>query len=230
VPRCLNLLHVEDDRGQRLLIAHYLEGMKPELTFSITAAESEEDALRAFENGGFDFVIVDYHLTQGNGLSCLCELRRRDPVVPILAISGEATEEIAAQLVQGGADDYIRKDDLTSKHLAQSVRSALARADAFRHYQIEDSSSSPPVNGLLERICQDFAGKAAGLLAGLGEFETAARQAHLTPGQMQRLFDKVSAQIGRAPGGARVDRALLRPILLEILLRLYGQSVHLSSR
>ena len=45
MPRSLKLLHVEDDRTQRVLIAHHL-GTIREFAFTVAAAESEDEALR----------------------------------------------------------------------------------------------------------------------------------------------------------------------------------------
>jgi DNA-binding response OmpR family regulator len=129
--RIIKVLHVEDELSQRLVLAHHLTAIK-DLQFKILYANAEQAALETFDSGDIDFVIVDYHLSQGNGLHCLEELRRRDQVVPIIAVSGVATEEIAAELLQAGADDYIGKRDLTSGQLATSLRHALARADACR--------------------------------------------------------------------------------------------------
>ena len=46
--------------------------------FEILYADAEDVALDVFDDGGVEFVILDYHLQQGNGLNCLKELRRRD--------------------------------------------------------------------------------------------------------------------------------------------------------
>lgn len=105
-----------------------IEGLRVEIAY----AETEASALDAFDAGGVEMVILDYHLRQGNGLRCLEEIRRRDASVPIIAISGVATPEIAADLVQAGADDYIGKRDLTSDLLARGMRDALERADAWK--------------------------------------------------------------------------------------------------
>ncbi len=129
--RIIRLLHVEDDLAQHRFVAHHLASIG-EYRFDILRAESEDAALDEFDDGGLDFVILDYHLTAGNGLSCLERLRRRDRILPIIAVSGVATPEIAAELLQVGADDFISKKDLSDDVLARSVRGALARADAWR--------------------------------------------------------------------------------------------------
>jgi CheY-like chemotaxis protein len=131
IPDTILLLHVEDDPIQQLLIKHQLAEMS-EYQFEITVAASEDDALALFPDGGFQLVILDYHLTQGDGVNCLRRIREIDRMVPIIAISGAATDEIAAVLISHGADDYLGKHILESKLLQQSVRNVLTRAQAFR--------------------------------------------------------------------------------------------------
>ena len=63
--------------------------------------------------------------SEGDGLHCLKELRRRDAKVPIIAISGAASAKIARELVECGADDYLNKSDLSGRLLAKSVREVL---------------------------------------------------------------------------------------------------------
>ncbi len=130
-PKTMMLLHVEDDPIQQVLIAHQLASMR-EYCFDITVAISEDSAVGQFTSGSFDLVILDYHLTQGDGVSCLRRLRDLDRIVPIIAVSGAATDEIAAVLISVGADDYLSKQTLESRILWQAVRNALTRAQAFR--------------------------------------------------------------------------------------------------
>ncbi|HZW30540.1 MAG TPA: response regulator [Isosphaeraceae bacterium] len=85
-----------------------------------------------FECFPTDLVLQDYQLARGNSLSCLIRLRRSDPLVPIIAISEVASEEIAAKLLQAGLDDYINKKDLTSQVLGASLRPLLTRTLACR--------------------------------------------------------------------------------------------------
>ena len=125
------LLHVEDDRIQQALVAHQLAALT-DYRFETTVATSEDEALALFAGGGFELVIMDYQLIRGNGLSCLHHIREIDPIVPIIAVSAVATDDVAADLISAGADDYLAKQTLDSKTLGQSVRNVLTRAQAFR--------------------------------------------------------------------------------------------------
>jgi DNA-binding response OmpR family regulator len=129
--RIIRVLHIEDDRFQRRVLAHHLTAVD-EFEFEIAGAESEQEGLDRFDHQGADLVVLDYRLTQGDGLHCLRELRCRDSNVPIIAVSGEASEQIARELVECGADDYLDKKDLTGQVLARSVRDVLSRSDAWK--------------------------------------------------------------------------------------------------
>ncbi|HEX4145108.1 MAG TPA: response regulator [Pirellulales bacterium] len=130
-PTPIGVLHVEDDPIQQLLMSHQLAEMR-EYRFDVTVAVSEDEALALFPGGGFQLVILDYHLAQGDGVNCLRRIREIDRMVPIITVSGAATDEIAAVLISVGADDYLAKQILESKILRQSVRNVLTRAQAFR--------------------------------------------------------------------------------------------------
>jgi CheY-like chemotaxis protein len=128
----IRLLHIDDDRIQHTLVARSLAKLG-EYQFSIRTATSEDEAILAFAEGGTDLVILDYHLTKGDGLSCLRWLRRSDPFLPIIAVSGVATPDIATQMIEEGADDYLCKQSLNfGQSLIQSVKNTLTRARVLR--------------------------------------------------------------------------------------------------
>jgi len=155
----IRLLHIDDDRIQQALVARSLRKLQ-EYEFSIQTATSEEDALLLFMQGGIDLVILDYHLSKGDGLSCLRRVRRIDPLVPIVAVSGVATADIATQLIEEGADDYLCKQVLNyGQILGQSVRNALTRAKSYRRRFLtanESSSSTAPCGSMSPASSNDI--------------------------------------------------------------------------
>lgn len=136
--RSVNLLHVEDDEVQQLLMGQYLKTIEG-LSFTVTPVASEEAAVAAFQRGGIDFVLLDYQLESGNGLSCLRRVRLLDPFVPVVVISGTATPEVVGEFLRFGADDYLSKRDLNVEMLTHSVRTALRRADEWRQHAAADN-------------------------------------------------------------------------------------------
>jgi len=113
-----------------------------EFQFEMVCAESEQEGLALFDRKGADLIILDYHLTDGNGLHFLQALRRDAPHVPVIAVSGRAGPEIARELIECGADDFLDKKDLTSQVIAASVRDVLTRCDAWRRLDLRANGSA----------------------------------------------------------------------------------------
>jgi len=221
--RTIRVLHVEDDELQRRMLRAQLATL-PDYAFALTCVASEDGAMEAFR-GGYDLVLLDYHLTQGNGLNCLRRLRQLDTSVPIIAISGKATPEVAADLLEAGADDYFSKDGLEPEALGRSIRAALARADAWRSRASDsDPDRTAEIGKLFQEICTAFAAHVGpDFLTRLDRLEREARAARLTFAQTLRLFETACEKID-TDGRPGVAKKLLRPIMLEIVLRLFEEA------
>jgi DNA-binding response OmpR family regulator len=224
----VRVLHVEDDTMQQQLIAHHLRQVQ-EMQFEITCVRGEREAVAEFARRPVDLVIVDYQLDEGNGLSCLRDIRRQCSFVPIIAVSGKASSEIAAELLKGGADDYISKRDLTSDMLAQSVRLAMKRADVMKRRGLAAARSNNAEDDLRAKI--EYVSKY--FLARLGspfweylaECESAARANHLGVKQVDAAFDEVvKTLIAGHEANESTRRALVRPLVLELRARLNGEA------
>jgi signal transduction histidine kinase len=86
----------------------------------------------AFAAGRFDLVLADYSLPDYTGLEALAYVRRSDPLVPFVLVSGALGEERAVEALRAGATDYILKRGLA--RLAPAVRRALSeRRERERH-------------------------------------------------------------------------------------------------
>jgi CheY-like chemotaxis protein len=227
VSRTIKLLHVEDSALPRRIVAQQLAAV-PDYTFAITYAATEDEAVAAFAHHQSELVLLDYHLEEGDGLSCLRRLREADAVVPVIVVSGQECPEVAADLLQAGADDYIGKNDLGTDALARSVCAALARVDGWRRYHPSGPGEpAAPPEALFRRLSQQFvAGVGPKFLGRLEEFEGAARRCRVSAEQVRGWFEAACAEMGAShPGGPAVARRLLRPVLLEVLLRLAGDLV-----
>ena len=221
----IKLLHVEDNLAHRRLISHYLSNIK-EMTFDVYHADSEEAAIDSFRTNNIQFVLLDYHLTQGDGLNCLRRIRQIDPLVPIVALSGVATSEIASELLEVGADDYLSKQELTRDGLAKSIRSVMSRVALMKESGGNDWSD--PQYGLeewLHRLCDSFLARMdRPMIQLLDDFEDVARQSKVTVWRLQQAYTKICDEMNtvRHEGQPPAEKCF-RPLLLEILLRVFGQ-------
>lgn len=224
-PTPVKLLHVEDNLAHRRLISHYLSNIK-EMNFDVYHADNEESAIESFQNNGIQFVLLDYHLTQGDGLNCLRRLRQIDPLVPIVALSGVATSEIASELLEVGADDYLSKKELTRDGLAKSIRSVLSRVALVKEAGgVEWSDPQYGMEDWLRRLCDSFLARMdRPMIQILDDFEDVAKQSKVTVWRLQQAYTKICAEMNtlRHEGQPPAEKCL-RPLLLEILLRVFGQ-------
>ena len=99
------ILLVEDDPliARSLVMSLRYEG------FSLTVAASAVEAELALVTHGFDLVVLDVGLPDGNGIALCRQLREREPDLPILMLSARSEEASVVDAINGGADDYVRK-------------------------------------------------------------------------------------------------------------------------
>ena len=127
----LKVLLVEDDESDAGLILRCLEkaGYAPESERVETGAELQF----ALTSRAWDIVLSDYRLPQFDALAALALLKASGIDIPFVVISGQLGEETAVALMQAGAQDTLRKDNLA--RLAPVVARELAEAlqrQAFR--------------------------------------------------------------------------------------------------
>lgn len=117
----LDILIVDDEIDIRELVAGVLEddGYSPR-----TAANSDQ-ALAAIADRRPSLVLLDVWLkgSRLDGLDLLDEIKRRDPSLPVLVISGHGNLDTAVTAIRSGAADFIEKP-FEAQHLLHLVSRA----------------------------------------------------------------------------------------------------------
>jgi len=98
------LLLVEDDEPTRSAVAANLGAHG----YLIVEAGDGAEALRAWDAGRPDVVIVDLGLPDTDGVSLIRRIRR-EATTPILVLSARGREEDKIGALEAGADDYVTK-------------------------------------------------------------------------------------------------------------------------
>jgi DNA-binding NarL/FixJ family response regulator len=100
---------------------------------AVETAQTAEEGLRLFRQAEWDLVLLDYRLPGSSGLEALDRLREIDPDVPVIVLTGAGNDQIAADAVRLGADEYLSKDAVLTV-LPTAVRTFLEvkRTDARR--------------------------------------------------------------------------------------------------
>lgn len=123
------LLVVEDDIATRTYLADNLTADG----FELLVADTGREGLRLIEAKVPDLAIVDVGLPDGSGLDLLTRVRasdgvasRIDPTLPIVVVSGRATDLDRLRGLERGADDYVPKP-FSYPELRERVRAVLRR-------------------------------------------------------------------------------------------------------
>jgi len=112
MPDRTTLLLVEDDPVVRTFLADNLTADG----FEVIVADCLRDGLRMLEYRQPDLAVVDVGLPDGSGLDLIRQVReadgvasRLDPSLPLVVLSGRATELDRVRGFERGADDFVAK-------------------------------------------------------------------------------------------------------------------------
>ena len=95
---------------------------------NLTRAKGIEEAIRVLKEGQFDLIFFDYFLPDGNGFDFLRRMEKEGLEIPIVVITGQGDEMIAAQVIQAGAYDYLTKDRVSDESISRVIVSTLEKA------------------------------------------------------------------------------------------------------
>ncbi|WP_243359261.1 response regulator [Fundidesulfovibrio terrae] len=121
----VKLLCVDDEERFVTTLARLLS-LK---NMAVTTALSGEEALEGFSPGKFDVALVDVKMPGISGVDLLTELKKRDPQLEVIILTGHASVDIAAEIMSRGGADYLLKPCPTSEVEAK-ILSAMERRAA----------------------------------------------------------------------------------------------------
>ncbi len=118
------ILVVDDDIQMLELIAQLLEREG----YEVQTATSAQQVLEIVEHDAPDLFIIDVYLPGTDGLSLCRQLRKRTKTsaLPVVFITGQNTPYSAAEALEAGGDDFIRKP-FAVRELTARLRAHLRR-------------------------------------------------------------------------------------------------------
>lgn len=114
------VLVVDDDDRIRSLLLDTLSA----LGYHALGAKNGEEALTLLETEKLDMVITDVRMPKMNGLSLLKNIKNRNPLLPVLIITGYNFTYTKDQAMEGGADGFLAKPFRIGK-IEELMRKAL---------------------------------------------------------------------------------------------------------
>lgn len=123
-----HVLVVDDSVVDRHLAGSLLE---KSYNSSVVYAADGCEALQRMRQKMPDIVVTDLQMPQMNGLDLVTAVRRDYPLVPVVLMTAQGSEDIAVQALQRGAASYLPKSRLAFE-LLETIDSVLAVARADR--------------------------------------------------------------------------------------------------
>jgi two-component system nitrogen regulation response regulator NtrX len=225
----LDILIVDDEQDIRDLVSGVLE----DEGFSTRTAANSTEALQALADRRPSLALLDVWL-QGSkldGIQLLEEIKRRDPTLPVLMISGHGNLDTAVAAIRQGAVDFIEKP-FEAGHLVHLVARAteterLKRENEALRLQVghetELTGASAAINNVRATLKRVAATGSRVLIvgpAGVGK-EVAARLMHSWSPRARGPFVVVTAarmtpeRVEEELFGVEEGGELSRPGLLE---------------
>ena len=132
-PRHLVLI-VDDDLAFAEMVADDIR----DDDLAVVATSDPREALKHAEGGGVSVAVVDLVMPEIDGLELSRELRKRDPEMQVLVLTGHGSIHSAIAGIRNEVFDYLEKATVNAVRLRRAVRAAVARrqlrrGDSLRH-------------------------------------------------------------------------------------------------
>jgi CheY-like chemotaxis protein/anti-sigma regulatory factor (Ser/Thr protein kinase) len=123
-----NVLVVDDSAVDRRLAGSLLE---KSYNSTVMYAAHGVEALEQMKRRTPDIVVTDLQMPEMNGLDLVSAIRSRYPLVPVVLMTAQGSEDIAVQALQKGAASYLPKSRLAAE-LLDTIENVLAVSRADR--------------------------------------------------------------------------------------------------
>ena len=121
------ILLVDDEKVSRALYSDYLTGAG----HSVSAVGTLEEAKAALSSGGYDAVVTDLILPQGDGMEILQHAKENYPGIEVIVITALNKVDPAVRAIKSGAAEYLVKP-VAPEALQHAVMRALTTRQLLR--------------------------------------------------------------------------------------------------
>lgn len=116
------VLIVDDEPSIRISLRTILSG----LGFAVVEAARGEEAVSLVRTAHFDIVLLDINMPGLGGIEVCRAIRKNTPLLPIVMLTVQGSEDRKVEALDAGADDYITKP-FQLRELIARIRAAARR-------------------------------------------------------------------------------------------------------
>ena len=122
----VHILLIEDNDEQVVFLRRLLAESEIE-EFELHVAGNLEMGLARLKDGGIQLILLDLSLPDSDGLETFLRVVEAAPDLPLVVLSGMSDVELAIEIVQLGAQDYLVKGHVDNHLLIRSLQYAIER-------------------------------------------------------------------------------------------------------
>lgn len=181
------VLIVDDEASIRTSLRTILSG----LGFSVVEAARGEEAVSLVRTAQFDIVLLDINMPGLGGIEVCRLMRKNAPLLPIVMLTVQGSEDRKVEALDAGADDYITKP-FQLRELIARIRAAVRR-----NFIVEEQNKQILIGDVRLDIERHLVQKKG-------------QRVHLTPKQFD-LLHYLMANAGRPVPHAKLLRTVWGP-------------------
>lgn len=154
--KSFRILIVDRDNSIPDKLREYANSFDAAWGVDFTHVENPTLVLQKLSNNPFDILITEYDFEDITGLDLLQDINELEWSKPIIMMTDNGSEKIAARALRRGATDYRIKNDLTPQTFKQSIELALKKylessRQQKRQRQLQEEAGQDEVTGLNNR-------------------------------------------------------------------------------
>lgn len=101
----IRLLLVDDEVGYLKVLSKRLK----KRNLDVTTANTGQQAIQLLRRNDFDVAVVDLKMMDMDGIDVLNILKKLDPCIEVIILTGHGSEQAAREGIEKGAFDYLTK-------------------------------------------------------------------------------------------------------------------------
>jgi diguanylate cyclase (GGDEF)-like protein len=155
----MDILLIDDDTLDRMNIVRTLNKADPSIL--IVEASESKDGLSLASETLFDLILLDYQLPDLNGLEVLQQLQNTKNInTAVIMLSHSDDDELALKCIQNGAQDFIKKGEVSVSRLSRAIYHAQIRSQTEKelresHEELRKIAQIDSLTGLANRYAFD---------------------------------------------------------------------------
>jgi len=109
---------------EQMILDLYSRGLAKD--FKVLTATNGKEGLELIENEKPDLVLIDIKMPKMDGLAMLEEMKEKGLLImPVIILTNFAHDEKIAEAIELGAKEYVLKESVTPRELAERIKNYL---------------------------------------------------------------------------------------------------------